>query len=137
MLNEGQINLFDKPKEGNWNTGFEKLTKKLDEEITFDETKAELNKKRVEQERKINHVLGLNIQESIVLREMINNGSTTVHDLADKMNCPYGSIRDLQKTFGIEIDFTQEKRMKRVYRKGEVKEVTTTYKRYFLAKLGG
>lgn len=135
MLNERQINLFDKPKEGNWNAGFE--LEEPEKVISFDEAKAELNKKRVEQERRINHVLGLNIQESIVLREMINKGSTTVHDLAPKMNCPYGSIRDLQKTFGIEIDFTKEKRMKNVYRKGEVKPVTTTYKRYFLAKMEG
>jgi len=101
----------------------------------MDENQLNLFSEAADIQRKINEVINMGIQESIVLAEIIENGSTTVHDLTPKINCPYSVIRDLQKTFGIKLDFIIEKRMKRAYRKGKVCDITVPYKRYFLAKL--
>lgn len=90
-----------------------------------------------EQLKKINNVLKRNAQESIVLRDILENGSTTVRDLVPKMNCPYGAIRDLQKTYGILLYDSLEKRTKTVIRNGKECKITTPYKRYFLAKMKG
>lgn len=91
--------------------------------------------KPVVDEKKINEVLNMGTHESIILRDILLNGSTTVRDLLSKMNCPYSAIRDLQKSFGIPLEFTTEKRVEKVMKKGKEIEVTKPYRRYFLAKM--
>lgn len=92
---------------------------------------------QTELQKRINDVLNMGIQESIVLREIIRNGSTTVRDLTKYMNCPYGAIRDVQKVYRIPLCDCLEKRTKKVMRNGKETQVTERYKRFFLKKMAG
>lgn len=86
--------------------------------------------------RKIISVLKMGIHESIVLRDILSKGSTTVRDLQPQMNCPYSAIRDVQKTFNIPLDFVKDSRQKNVFRNGKEREITVPFRRYFLAVAG-
>lgn len=86
-------------------------------------------------QRRINEVLNMGIHESIILRKIINEGSTTVRDLLPYMNYPCGPIRDLHDVYEITLYDVWETRQKKVFRKGKEVEVTERYKRYFLEKL--
>lgn len=83
--------------------------------------------------RKVILVLGMGIHESIVLKNILSNGSTTVRDLQPQMNCPYSAIRDVQRTFDIPLDFIKELRSKNVVRNGKERQIAVPYKRYFIS----
>ena len=95
------------------------------------------DKQAIEIRKRIDKVLNMGIQESIALKEIVDKGSTTVHELAPKINAPHGVLRDLQQTFGIPLGWKWETSAPvRKYYKGKICERAERYKRYFLKKLG-
>ena len=65
-----------------------------------------------DRKKKFEHILSLNTHESIVLQQLIENGSTTVRDLLPFMNYPCGPIRDLQSVFGVALVYDWETKEK-------------------------
>ncbi len=87
---------------------------------------------------KIEYVLSLNIHESIILNQIIKNGSTTTRDLLPFMNYPCGPIRDLQKVFGIPLEWVYEIKEKSIIGLDGIRRIKKIkYKRYKLAEFKG
>lgn len=85
---------------------------------------------------KYEHILSLNTHESIVLRQLLEKGSTTVRDLLPFMNYPCGPIRDLQSVFGIALVWDWETKEKTVVSvDGKERTQKIKYKRYRLAEV--
>lgn len=87
-----------------------------------------------DRKKKFEHILSLNTHESIVLQQLIENGSTTVRDLLPFMNYPCGPIRDLQSVFGVTLVYDWETKEKTVVAAdGKERTKKIKYKRYRLA----
>lgn len=89
-----------------------------------------------DRKKNFEHILSLNTHESIVLQQLIENGSTTVRDLLPFMNYPCGPIRDLQSVFGVALVYDWETKEKTVVAAdGKERTKKIKYKRYRLAEV--